>query len=163
MSRRAWPASILVLLWLGVALAAPASRLQDPETGKSVELPVGAAALHLVFFATWCPACMDELPDLAELEGRWATDGYRLVIVAVRTRQDAARLAGFIADERPPGKLLFDADGAAEKRWGATRLPAHVVLDAQGKEVARSSSLSPEIEAALAQLLDVRNRRGSRP
>ena len=161
MNLRALSALALVLLWLGTAFAAPAAHLLDPETGKSVKLPIGARALHLVFFATWCPTCIDELTDLSELDAQWSKKGYRLVIVAVRTRHDAARLAGFIADKRPPGRMLFDSEGVAEQRWGATRLPTHVVLDANGKEVARSSALGPEIEAALERLLD--ERRGRRP
>ena len=38
-------------------------------------------------------------------------------------------------------------------------MPTHVVLDANGKEVARSSALGPEIEAALEGLLDKRRGR----
>jgi len=159
MNLRTLPALALVLVWLGGALAAPAVHLVDPETGKPVELPLGAEALHLVFFATWCPACIDELTDLAHLDAHWSDEGYRLVIVAVRTRHDAARLAEFVADERPPGRMLFDSEGVAEQRWGAKRLPTHVVLDANGKEVARSNALGPEIEAALERLLDEPRRR----
>ena len=161
MNLRTLPAVALVLLWLGGALAAPAAHLLDPETGKRVELPVGAQALHLVFFATWCPTCIKELTELSELDARWSERGYRLVIVAVRTRHDASRLAEFIADKRPPGRMLFDSEGVVELRWGATRLPTHVVLDANGKEVARSNALGPDIEAALEQLLG--ERRGRKP
>jgi thiol-disulfide isomerase/thioredoxin len=163
MNLRALPALALalVLLWPGAALAAPALRLLDPESGKLVELPLGAKALHLVFFATWCPRCIDELHGLSELDAQGSRKGYRLVIVAVRTRHDAPRLAEFIADKRPPGRLLFDSEGVAEQRWGAKQLPTHVVLDETGKEVARSSGLGPEIEAALERLLD--ERRGRRP
>ena len=163
MNLRSLPALALtlVLLWLGGTLAAPAVRLMDPESGKPVELPLGAPALHLVFFATWCPRCTDELNGLAELEANWSQKGYRLVIVAVRTRHDTQRLADFIAGERPPGRLLFDSDGTAEQRWAAKQLPTHVVLDASGKEVARSSGLGPEIEAALERLLA--ERRGPKP
>ena len=161
MNPRALPALALVLLSFGAALAAPAVRLLDPETGKSVELPIGAQALHLVFFATWCPACIDELAALSELDGHWSQRGYRLVIVAVRTRHDARRLAAFIADERPPGRMLYDSEGVAEQRWSAARVPTHVVLDASGQEVVRSNALGPEIEAALERLLD--ERRGRKP
>ena len=55
--------------------------------------------------------------------------------------------------------MLFDSEGVAEQRWGAKRLPTHVVLDANGKEVARSNALGPEIEAALERLLDEPRRR----
>jgi thiol-disulfide isomerase/thioredoxin len=149
----------LLLLSGGAALAGP--QLVDPVSGKSVAMPLGSKATHLVFFATWCPGCVEELPDLAELEANWSGRGYRLVIVAVKTRHDAGRLAGFIGDERPPGKLLFDAEGDVEKQYRASRLPTHVILDAHGKEVARATDLTPALESAVQQLLDPRG--GPRP
>jgi thiol-disulfide isomerase/thioredoxin len=109
--------------------------------------------LHLVFFATWCPTCVDELVRLGELEARWGGQGYRLVIVAVRARQSADRLADFVNEQHPPGRVLFDAKGEAESVWKAERLPTHVVIDASGREVARASGLDGEVERALAELL----------
>jgi len=143
-------------------LASPAlgASLIDPRTGGSVDVQPGEDTLHVVFFATWCPTCMDELPRLAELEARWGRQGYRLVLVAIRTRQTSDRLREFIDEERPPGRLLFDAEGEAESAWGAKRLPTHVVFDAKGRELARSAALNDTIEDAIAgQLADSRGAR----
>jgi thiol-disulfide isomerase/thioredoxin len=145
----------VALLGLGVARAGAAEGvgLLDPRSGETVFVQPGAAALHLVFFATWCPPCMQELDALAELEARWGERGYRLVLVAVENRHTASRLAEFVAVRKPPGRLLFDAGGAAQRRWNAERLPEHVVLDVGGREVARAGALEPAIEAAIRGLL----------
>ena len=70
-ARRLISALILLLAAAGGASAAglPVA-LQDPNSGYEVELKAGAPALHLVFFATWCPPCVKELGRLAELEAR---------------------------------------------------------------------------------------------
>lgn len=149
--------SLVSLVSLGVASAV---KLEEPRTGQTVVVEPGAPALHVVFFATWCSTCVDELPSLADLEARWKGQGYELVLIAVRTRHDVERLKEFATEERPPGRLLFDTDGHAEAAWKASRLPTHVVFDATGREVARSSRLNEEIRSTVADLLDTRRGQG---
>lgn len=156
MKRRALAAIAIAAIWVSPPLslgAGPSATLEDPVAGKPVVVAPGARALHLVFFATWCPDCVAELTPLGGLEARWGEQGYRLVIVAVRTRQTADRLADFIEEEQPPGRLLFDANGEAESAWNAKQLPTHVVLDASGHEVARSNKLDGKVQTAIADLL----------
>jgi len=147
--------AILPALLLSVSATLGATLL-DPTTGRRVELEPGDRLLHLVFFATWCPTCVEELTDLAELEARWARQGYRLVIVATQTRQTADRLADFVAERKPPGRLLFDDRGEAARTWGAERLPTHVLLDRTGKEIARSGELDERIRTTIAERLSGR-------
>lgn len=140
-------AGLALPVWGAVSLT-----LQDPTTGKAVVVEPGPRALHLVFFATWCPTCVDELHRLGEFEARWEAQGYRLVLVAVQTRQSPERLADFVAEKHPPGRLLFDAGGNAERTLEASRLPTHVVFDSTGREIARSRALDDAIEDSLADL-----------
>lgn len=144
-----------VLLVCGVASAAgaPSWRLTDPRNGSAVTVSPGGGVLHVVFFATWCPQCVDELDSLANLEARWEEAGYRLVIVAVETRHTAPRLKAFIDARHPPGRLLFDADGSVQKALDAGSLPTHIVFDADGREVLRAPALSEGVEDALRKLL----------
>jgi hypothetical protein len=147
---------LLAALGLSVSTtpgAGTSATLQDPGTGESVVVEPGAEALHLVFFATWCQTCVDELTRLGELEARWGGQGYQLVIVALRERQSADRLAVFVKEKHPPGRTLFDAKGEAQRVWEPERLPTHVVIDASGREVARARGLAGDIEEALAELL----------
>jgi len=132
----------------------------DPANGQSVRLEPGAEALHLIFFATWCPACLEEFEALRDVEARWGESGYRLVLVAVKTRHSATRLVSFVEDNHPPGEMLLDSQGAAEKQLSVTMLPEHLLFDRTGREVARSDNLKdilPVIEELFAG-----SRRGAR-
>lgn len=145
----------------GAPAALPLS-LIDPRTGDVVELQSGAALLHLVFFATWCPPCRDELPRLTELDTRWGNGGYRLVLVAVAARQSTERLREFVDSANIGGEVLFDSSGQAQKTFGATQLPTHVVIDEHGTALVRAPSLSAEIESVIESVMMERMRRSGR-
>lgn len=159
---QAFRTGAIVALALAGGLADAADKLPlklvDPASGEVVSVDAGPAALHLVFFATWCPPCRAELEQLADLEATWGEQDYELVVVAVQARHDRERLQRFARESSPPGRLLFDSGGEAQKAWQATHLPTHVVLDRTGQEVARSGALDATIEAAVERLVSLRKR-----
>jgi thiol-disulfide isomerase/thioredoxin len=156
---------LLPLLWLLLvaSTASMAAGLVDPMTGERHKLEVGSPALHLVFFATWCPDCVDEIEGLSELDARWSGQGYQVILVAVKNRHTADRLREFLDGRELPFKLLWDEDGSTARRFNAKSIPTHVLLDSTGSEIARSSKLDNEIHEAVASTVDKRRRpRGRR-
>jgi len=154
--RRACTIAVLVLgvaLVASVSEAAPTLDLQVPASGERVRLTPGDGTLHLVFFATWCPSCVDELESLADFEARWEERGYRLVLVAVETRHTRQRLARFAEDRELPGRLLFDDTGQAAGLLKAEQLPMHIVFAADGQELARADDLAGIRQAVEDRLL----------
>ena len=135
------------------------STLIDPVDERAVELHPGAPVLHLVFFATWCPPCRDELPRLNEIVTRWGDRGYRLVVVAVPTRQSTRRVREFFDGAPFEGEYLFDAEGAAQKRFRADRLPLHVLMDDGGRIALRAPSLNEEVETTIERVMREHSRR----
>ena len=164
MSRLVWMLALLAAIASGPAVRAGTEwlpvTLVDPSTGRPAELEAGPSALHLVLFATWCPVCVDELEELAELESRWGPDGYRLVLVAVATRHTPSKLARFVEQAQPPGRLLLDAEGVVERALDAPGLPTHVLLDSRGREVLRATALDKELKQQVEQLLRQRGPTG---
>jgi hypothetical protein len=153
---RAAPVALILVAAAGLgAQAADPSEilLVDPATTHAFPLGTGDPLLHVALFATWCQDCIDELDTLSDLEDRWSERGYRLVLVAVRSRQSPERLAAFAEGRTLPGRLALDGTGRLEKALGATRLPTHVLLDAKGAEVGRADSaegIVPLVERALS-------------
>ncbi len=127
--------------------------LERPADGSTATLQAGPAALHIAFFATWCSPCVDEFRAMAALESRWAARGYRLVLVAVPSRQSRERLATFVTESRPPGEVLFDAKGDAQRAFAVDHLPTHLVLDRNGTVVFRSGGVAEGVGPAVERLL----------
>lgn len=135
--------------------------LLDPMEGKQRPLRPGADVLHVVFFATWCKSCLDELRALAELEAEWSGRGYELVLVAVPSRQTSERLAAFGRSNRPPGTLLFDEAGELTRDFEVDRLPAHFLFGPRGELLLRAASVEEGVAKVVSERLGGRRRGNS--
>jgi peroxiredoxin len=133
----------------------------DPATGDKVALDWAAGPTHVAFFATWCRPCLEEVPRLFDLQDRWKADGYRLLLVALPTRQSPERLKEFLSQGPVPGRLLFDGDGSVGKAFGITTIPAHVLVDRTGRVVTRAGALDETFTQAVER--SVRQGGRSRP
>jgi peroxiredoxin len=132
--------------------------LDDPVSQRQVKVGPGAPLLHVVFFATWCPPCLEELDRLSDLRDRWSEHGYRLVLVAVQARHTPERLARFAGERKLPGDLLFDSNGRVAKGLQADGLPTHLLYDEAGRRLLRAASLNDGVEARVEELFSDRAR-----
>ena len=163
MIRRAALAGVAaLLLHVPVALAAdpppsiptsPALTAVDPVTGAAITLDPSQGPMHVVFIATWCRPCMDQMGKLADLEDRWKPNGYRLFLIAVETRQTPDRLRELLAQGPLPGRLLFDSQGAVAAAFGAATIPAQALVDRRGRIVARAAAIDAEFKQAVERLV----------
>ena len=54
-----------------------------PDGGELVLASLRGHPLLLNFWATWCPPCIKELPDLERFHREWSSHGWRVVGLAV--------------------------------------------------------------------------------
>lgn len=84
----------------------------------------------LVFWATWCLPCKQELADLQELTKDESLNR-KLTVLAVSTDDSVGAVEAFVAGKRQPFPVLHDADGA-RKQFGGTGVPATYLIDSKG-------------------------------
>lgn len=135
-----------------VVTLGPDVTVVDVATGERAPVVQGGRLIHLQFFATWCPPCLDQLPAMADLRARWEEDGYVAVLVAVPDRQDVERLRTFAGGQRAAARILLDVDGSLARALGVDAIPTHVVLDADGRVRARGASpseVAPFVESTM--------------
>ncbi len=102
----------------------------------------------LNFWATWCPPCRAELPELQAAAQRY--DG-EIVIAGVNQAEAAGQVREF-ADAMGLGFVIpLDADAQVSRKYGARSLPTTFFIDREG--VIRQIQIGPVTEATLAQLL----------
>jgi peroxiredoxin len=87
------------------------------------------------FWATWCPPCRLEMPDLDAIYTHFESQG--LVILSLSS-EDMFKVGTFISktDYHPP--VLLDTGGKAAEAFHVTGIPRSFVFDRNGKLVAES-------------------------
>jgi cytochrome c biogenesis protein CcmG/thiol:disulfide interchange protein DsbE len=81
------------------------------------------------FFATWCPPCIEEHPELVAFEAAHATtDG--ATVVSVVFNDDNNDVRKFFADRGGAWPVLDDARAAVD--FGVLKVPESFVVDPDG-------------------------------
>ena len=107
------------------------------------------------FWATYCGACLKEMPKLADTHRKFAARGYDTIAIAVR-HDNAERVAGFAASRALPFQVAFDVSGELAKDFGNVRItPTSFLIDRRGRVIWRAvgepnwSELHQRVERAL--------------
>ena len=87
------------------------------------------------FWATWCPPCRKEMPDLDALYKRFKNQG--LVILAVDD-EDASKVKPFLTERPVTYPILLDPGRKANDLFHIDGIPKSFVYDREGKLVAQS-------------------------
>jgi peroxiredoxin len=89
----------------------------------------------LNFWATWCPPCRKEMPDLETLYRQFKDQG--LVILAI-SDEDAGKVRPFIAQQKVTYPILLDPGRKVNELFQIEGIPKTFVYDRTGKLVAQS-------------------------
>lgn len=122
--------------------------------GKEVRLKDyrGKKIVHLVFWATWCPACLMEMPKLQKLYHAIGDKPYEILAIDVGLSDSLKRVKYFQERQRLPFKILFDEKGEVSKRCGIIGVPTHIIIDKKGIIKERFNQLPEDLKKHLSQL-----------
>jgi peroxiredoxin len=113
----------------------PEFMLQD-LTGKAWSFGELRGKVVLVnFWATWCPPCRKEMPDLETLYERFGPKG--LVVLAI-SDEEAAKVEPFIRERGVRFPVLLDPGRKVNEKFIVEGIPKSFVYDREGKLVAQS-------------------------
>jgi peroxiredoxin len=93
------------------------------------------------FWATWCPPCRKEMPDIQKLSSRFAKDG--LVVLAI-SDEEVAKVKPFIANAKYTYPILLDTGRKVSDALDVEGIPKTFIYDREGKLVAQSIDMRTE-------------------
>ncbi|MDE5876952.1 MAG: AhpC/TSA family protein [Muribaculaceae bacterium] len=101
------------------------------------------------FWASWCPYCIKEMPELRQLYADWHDKGLDIVGVAVRDRHEDTYNAVKRLEVTWP--VLYDTERRPYDIYGFSGIPHHILIGPDGTIVSRDESVA-QIEARLNSL-----------
>ncbi|NTW52791.1 MAG: TlpA family protein disulfide reductase [Chlorobiaceae bacterium] len=140
-----------------VALPAPAPSFSgvtiDGKPFSSASLKGKAYIVN--FFATWCPPCRAEIPDMVTLQKAYAAKGFTFIGIAVNEKEPKVRK--FIKDKgiTYPVLMVTPAIVGTFNRYiegGITGIPTSFVVDSSGNMT--GVMVGPRSKAAFEQIIN---------
>lgn len=124
--------------------------------GTSIALDEQPGRVLLVnFWATWCPPCRKEIPDLIDLQEAMGDDG--LMVIGVALDQDGASVVQPFVDEYDINyPIVVEDTKTVESQLGPIyALPTTLVIGPDGMITRRITGIFPveEMEATLKEML----------
>ncbi|HLV86193.1 MAG TPA: TlpA disulfide reductase family protein [Candidatus Sulfotelmatobacter sp.] len=87
------------------------------------------------FWATWCPPCRKEMPDLQALYDKYKGQGF--VVLSI-SDEDAGKVRPFIEEKKISYPVLLDPGRKVNDAFIVEGIPKSFVYDREGKLVAQS-------------------------
>lgn len=99
--------------------------------GKEVALSdFKGKKVYLNFFATWCPPCKAEMPEIQKLYEE--TKGSDLVILAVDLGEDSRTVSNFINNNKYTFNVLLDNNNLVADKYQISSIPVSYFIDKDG-------------------------------
>ncbi|MGC8766294.1 MAG: TlpA family protein disulfide reductase [Brevinematia bacterium] len=137
--------SILILLIQLTSYSKDTSKGKDYPTfifkaktveGKNIDLKdyVGKKLIIVNFWATWCPPCRYEIPDLINLQENFKED---LLIVGIALDSNVEIVKKFMEKTKFNYPIVYDEYGINYLYGGISSIPTTFIINYEGKIVER--------------------------
>ncbi len=138
--------------------------LEEIQTGQHRSLKEYRGKwVWLLFWATWCPVCVRELPSITHLASAMKDLG--LVVVSVSVDQDRSQLKDYVTKNQLPFPVLFDGQGTVARKYKASGVPTLYIISPDEKVVGLARGAlnwdRPGVHSAVQELLKFKEVAGS--
>ena len=119
--------------------AAPALQIRSANSTETIHLSdFKGKPILLHFWASWCEACKDELPELMSLSLQMKDQGVEMLAISTDRGEKQKLAQAVISAMKPSVPLYFLAEKEEAKKFISWGLPVTYLISSQGKIVARA-------------------------
>lgn len=154
-------ATIVIFSFLAVSPRAVVASVKAPAfsavtiDGKAVSSADLKGKAYIVnFFATWCPPCRAEIPDMVAVQKAWASRGFTFIGIAVNETEPSVRSFMKSNGITYPVVMATPALVATYNRYvngGISGIPTSLIVDASGNLT--GVIVGPRDRAAFEQII----------
>ena len=155
---------VLAALWLWAILVAPVwgvevgqplpqFNIQDFDGNDYTPATLEGKPLLLVFWNTWCPVCLKELPHVNHLAEKFGPKGLEILAVNSAINDNEIKAKVYVKKYKYNFPVAFDGNFETGHAFGLRGVPTVFLIDAQGIVRYKGSQLPEDMEAHFKQLI----------
>jgi len=128
--------------------------LKDLENQKHTLKELrGKQVVHVVFWATWCVPCMQEIPTLRSIQEKYRDKGVQILGITLDMNQTKDGVRAVTRDMKINYPILWDDGGEVQDRYQVAYIPQNFLIGKDGVIRYTGTSLPSNYEALLDRLL----------
>ena len=122
--------------------------------GNPVDLGamIGEQPVMLIFWASWCPNCKNEVPKVNALYKKYGSLGMAFVWINVGYNDSIKRARAFMESTKMTHPVLFDDTGAISNQFEILGVPTIIVADKKGEVVFKNFAVPEMNDETFKQL-----------
>lgn len=113
----------------------------------------GKHPLMMVFWATWCIKCVEEIPHVKKIFRKFEPKGLKVIGVNVGVRDTTKQMKDFVNENTIPYPVAFDRDSRVTKYFGIKYIPLIIITDKNGIIKYRAHKLPEDFNRFFDQLI----------
>lgn len=133
---------LVVLQPVMAASKMPSFELKDVMSGESINSNIfKGKSLLVIFFATWCPPCIQEIPNLIKLQEQYGENGFSVVALSVDQEKKVVQK---LVERKEINYPVMMADDAVTRDFGGVYgIPTSFLVSKKGTVVKKYSGYVP--------------------
>lgn len=134
---------VLILSPVCAATKMPSFSLEDVISGENVASSSFAGkSLLVTFFATWCPPCIQEIPNLIEVQNEFSSKKFS--VVALSVDQEGKTVVKRMVEKKKINYPVMMADDNVTRDFGGVYgIPTSFLVNSRGNVVKKYTGYIP--------------------
>ncbi|WP_313527478.1 redoxin family protein [Anaerotignum sp.] len=139
------------------SIPAPDFTLMDQYGNEHTLSDYKGKTIFINFWATWCPPCRGEMPDIQALYERYGSNQEDLIVLGVAgpsqgREGNVEHITKFLADNSYTFPVVMDKTGSLFSDYGINAFPTTFMIDKEGNVFGyATSALSADIMESIVQ------------
>ena len=156
------PSLIMMLLSVSVQsqTVLPSVELKGIDNSKYIlsEIAENNLPTVVIFWATWCKPCIDELDNISDYYDEWKTGSeFNLLAVCIDDTRSSSAVRSFVLGRQWPFTVLIDNNQEVKRAMNVTDIPHYLIFGKNKKLISRHSGYLPGDEDLLFEKIQIIN------
>ncbi len=145
--------------WFGYPMEGkqlPDATLTDLRSGKSVSVKslMGKKVTFVTFWASWCPPCRKEIPELQKLYDKYKDKGFQIIAISLDNKSSVKKAKEFAKQHKLTFPILNDSSGKLATPLNVSSIPTMLIVDGKGKILEAHQGFNPQGEKEFSAIIE---------